>query len=132
MTSSVAASAASSACASAISGISERRRKAFERRRENGVGFGGAAGRLIELGEREGGEKFVNARPMMLRGIDSGRVSLYGGLWIVRIEFEQEVAAEAVQKAFCVALPAFLGRRQTFVDRGQRALRCRPPDLQAL
>ena len=28
-----------------------RRRKAFERRREDGVGFGGAGGRLVEFGE---------------------------------------------------------------------------------
>ena len=41
-----------------------RRREAFERRREDGVGFDGAVGRLIELGEREGGEQFVScARP---------------------------------------------------------------------
>ena len=30
-----------------------RRRKAFERRREDGVGFDGAAGRLVEFGERK-------------------------------------------------------------------------------
>ena len=30
-----------------------RRRETFKRGRENGVGFGGAAGRLIELGERK-------------------------------------------------------------------------------
>ena len=29
-----------------------RRPKAFERRSENGVGLGGAAGRLVQLGER--------------------------------------------------------------------------------
>ena len=30
-----------------------RRRKAFEGGREDGVGFGGATGRLVELGERK-------------------------------------------------------------------------------
>jgi len=30
-----------------------RRRKAFKRRREDRVSFGGAGGRLVELGERE-------------------------------------------------------------------------------
>jgi hypothetical protein len=29
-----------------------RRRKAFERRREDGMGLGGAGGPLVELGER--------------------------------------------------------------------------------
>jgi hypothetical protein len=32
-----------------------RRRKAFERRGEDGVGFGGSGGRLVELGERKRG-----------------------------------------------------------------------------
>ena len=43
-----------------------RRRKAFERGRENGVGVGGAAGRLIELGQRERRAQFVAARALLL------------------------------------------------------------------
>ena len=38
-----------------------RRREAFERRCEDRVGFGGACGRLIDLGEREGRKQFVAA-----------------------------------------------------------------------
>ena len=58
----------------------------------------------------------------MLRDLDSGLVSRCSGLWIVGIEFEQEVAAEAMQEGVRVVLPALLGRRQTFVDRRQRTL----------
>ena len=39
-----------------------RRRKAFERRRKDGVGVGGAAGRLVELGERKRSAQFEAAR----------------------------------------------------------------------
>ena len=38
------------------------RRKAFERGREDGVGIGGAAGRLIELRQRERRAQFETAR----------------------------------------------------------------------
>jgi hypothetical protein len=40
------------------------RLKAFEHRREHGVGFGGAASRLIKLREREGGAEFEAARAL--------------------------------------------------------------------
>ena len=43
-----------------------RRRKAFERGREDGVGFGGAAGRLIELGERKRRAQTEAARSLLL------------------------------------------------------------------
>ena len=84
--------------------------------------FDGAARRLVELGEREGGEQSVSARALMLRDLDSGLVSRCSGLWIVGIEFEQEVATEAMQEGFGVVLPTLLGCRQTFVDRRLRTL----------
>ena len=39
-----------------------RRRKAFERGREDGVGVGGAGGRLVEFGQRQRGAQFEAAR----------------------------------------------------------------------
>ena len=40
-----------------------RRRETIERRREDGVGFGGAGGRLIEFGEGERGAQFEAPGP---------------------------------------------------------------------
>ena len=49
-----------------------RRRKAFERGREHGVGLDWAAGRLIELGERERGAEVEAARALLLSDFDGG------------------------------------------------------------
>ena len=43
-----------------------RRRKAFERGREDGVGIGGAGGRLVELGERKRRAQVEAARALLL------------------------------------------------------------------
>ena len=43
-----------------------RRREAFERRREDGVRFGGAAGRLVELRERQRRAQTPTARALLL------------------------------------------------------------------
>ena len=52
------------------------RREAFERGREDGVGFGGAGGRLIELGERERREQMRTARALLARYRDGGLEAL--------------------------------------------------------
>ena len=67
-----------------------RRRKAFERGREDGMGFGGAAGRLIELGERKRRAQFEAARALLLRDRDGGQESFFrrrgvGGVALSRI-----------------------------------------------
>ena len=49
-----------------------RRRKAFERGRENGVGVGGAAGRLIELRQRQRRAQLEAPRLLLLRDRDGG------------------------------------------------------------
>ena len=51
----------------------QRRREALERRREDRVGFGGAAGRLVEFGERERRAQFEAARPLLFRDGDRGQ-----------------------------------------------------------
>ena len=53
-----------------------RRRKAFERGREDGVGVGGAGGRLVELGERKRRAQFEAARSLLLRDGDGGLEAL--------------------------------------------------------
>ena len=56
-----------------------RRRKAFERGREDGVGFGGSRTRLIELGERQRRAQFKTASALLLCDGDGGQESFFGG-----------------------------------------------------
>ncbi len=74
-----------------------RRRKALERRREGGVGFGGAAGRVVEVGERQRGAQFETARPLLLCDADGGLEGFFRGRGAVRILVKQELAARAME-----------------------------------
>ena len=56
-----------------------RRRKAFERGRENGVGVDGARSRLVELGERQRGAQFKTARGLLLCDGDRGQEGVFSG-----------------------------------------------------
>ena len=59
-----------------------RRRKAFERAAENGLGFGVAPGRAVELGERESGAQFEGAGFLVLRDGDGGEQGVFGGIGV--------------------------------------------------
>jgi hypothetical protein len=76
------------------------RRKAFERRREDGVGVGRATGRLVELGEGKGRAQFETARPLTLSNGDGGPQGFFGGRGIRGIALQQHVAADAKQFRF--------------------------------
>ena len=76
-----------------------RRRKAFERRREDGVGFGGAGGRLVEFRERERSAQFEAARALLFRDCDGGLVGVFGGRRVGGIALQQHVAARPMQSA---------------------------------
>ena len=56
-----------------------RRRKAFERGREDGVGVGGAGGRLIEFRQRQRRAQFKTARALLLRDGDGGQEGVFRG-----------------------------------------------------
>ena len=71
-TSSVSASAANRGLRLFNLGEFRRRRKTFERGREDGVGVGGAAGRLIEIGKRQRRAQFEALGLLLLRDGDSG------------------------------------------------------------
>ena len=62
-----------------------RRRKAFERGREHGVGVGGASGRLIKLRQREPGAQPERTRFLPLRDSYGGEECFFGGRCIRRI-----------------------------------------------
>jgi hypothetical protein len=54
-----------------------RWREPFDCRRENRVGFGGTAGRLIEPGERQHRAQFEAARALLLRDGDGGQEGFF-------------------------------------------------------
>ena len=71
----------------------QRRREALERRREDRVGFGGAAGRLVEFGERERRAQFEAARPLLFRDSDRDRERFLGSRRIGGIALHQHFTA---------------------------------------
>ena len=93
-----------------------RRRKAFERRREDGVGFGRAGGRLVELGERKRGAQFEAARALLLRDRDGGQESFFRRRGVGGVAFEQDFAARPMQFRFECAIAMRVACRQRFVE----------------
>ena len=96
-----------------------RRRKAFERGREDGVGFGQAAGRVIELSERKHRAQPEAARLLLLCDFDGTQERFFGGCRIRRIALEQQFAARSVQFRVECAMPGPFGRRQRFAEDGE-------------
>ena len=93
-----------------------RRRKAFERGREDGVGVGGAAGRLVELGERKRRAQFEAARALLFRDGDGGQEGFFGGRGVGGVALKQDFAARPMQFRFERAIAGAVGRRQRFVE----------------
>jgi hypothetical protein len=93
-----------------------RWRKAFERRREDGVRVHRAAGRLVELGERQRRAQFEAARPLVFRDGDGAPEGFLSGRGIGGLALQQHFAADAVQFRFERAMAGPFGRRQRFVE----------------
>ena len=106
-----------------------RRRNAFQRGRENGVGFGGAAGRLIEVGERERRAQFETAGALLLRDGDGGQEGVFRGRRIGGVALEEDFAARPMQFRFERAIAQAVGRRQRFVEDRDGAVRIARPGL---
>ena len=102
-----------------------RRRKAFERGREHGMGVGGAIGRLIELRQRERRAQLVAPRLLLLRNGDGGEERFLGRRRVRRIALEQDFAADAMGFRCKPALSVALGLGHGVVD-GERARRRSP------
>ena len=75
-----------------------RRRKAFERGREDGVGVRGAAGRLVELGERVRRAQSPSARALFFCYGEGGLEGFLGWGGICGIALEQDFAAHEIQR----------------------------------
>ena len=106
-----------------------RRRKAFEGGREDGVGVGGAGGRLVELGERQRRAQFEAARALLLRDSDGGQESVFRRRGIGGVALEQEFTARPMQFRFERAIASAVGRRQGFVEDGDGAVGIARPGL---
>ena len=85
------------------------------------MSFEGAVGRLIQFGEREGGEKLVSAGALLRRKHDRCPIGVFRWRQVVGIALQQKVAAKAVEEGFVVGLPAVLRDRQARVNLRQRA-----------
>ena len=86
------------------------------------MGVGGAAGRLVELGERERRAQSEAARSLTLSDGDGGLECFLGGRRVRLVPLQQRFAADAVQFRFESAVSGTLARRQRFVDYGHRAV----------
>jgi hypothetical protein len=73
-----------------------RRRKAFECRSEDGLGLGGAVGRLIELGKGERGAQLKAARALLACDGDGALEGFFGGESVGRVAPEKDLAADAM------------------------------------
>ena len=101
--------------------------KSLPARREDGVGVGGAAGRLAELGQRQRGAQFEAARGSPLCDRDGGQEGLFRGRGVGGAAIEQNFAARPMQFRFERAKAQAVARRQRFVDDRDGAQRDRPP-----
>ena len=106
-----------------------RRRKAFERGREDGVGVGGAAGRLVELGERQRRAQFEAARALLLRDGDGGQEGFFRGRGVGGVALEQDFAARPMQFRFERAIAGAVGTSPALRRGSQWRGRDRPPGL---
>ena len=68
------------------------------------MGVGEAAGRLVELGERQSGAQFEAARALLLRDRDGGQEGFFRGRGVGGIALEQDFAARAMQFRFECAI----------------------------
>ena len=64
------------------------------------MGVGGAAGRLVELGERQRRAQFEAARALLLRDGDGGQEGFFRGRGVGGVALEQDFAARPMQFRF--------------------------------
>ena len=100
----------------------QRRRKAFERGREDSVCFDETAGRLIELGERKRRKQLEGSGALLFRDSEGGFESVFGLRRVGGITLQQDIAAQSMQVRIVKPIPTFLTHHQSFVDQRQCSL----------
>ena len=90
--------------------------KSLRARSKHGARVGGAAGRLIELGEGERGAEFEAARTLLLCDGKGGLECFLREGGIGGVALEQDFAARAMQIGFERAIVRALGSRQRFIE----------------
>ena len=80
------------------------------------MGFDGAAGRLIELGQRQRRAQFEAARALLLRDGDGGQEGFFRRRGVGGIALQQHFAARPMQFRFERAIAHAVARRQRFVE----------------
>ena len=100
-----------------------RRREALERGGEDGVGIGGAAGRLVELRQCERRLQAEATRALLLCDGDGGEECFLGRPRVCRISLEQDVAANAVEESVGPAFARLDSERERCVDPARGAFR---------
>ena len=99
-----------------------RRRKAFERGREGGVGVDGAAGRSIESGERERGAQLEALGLLLLRDGDGGEEGFLGWRGIRGIAPQKDLPADAMSLRFEGSLSGAFDFGERSIDRSDRGI----------
>ena len=80
------------------------------------MGFGEAACRLIEPGEREGRAQFEAARALLPRDGDGGQEGFFRRRGVGRVALQQRFASRPMQLCFKCATTGVVARRQRFVE----------------
>ena len=105
-----------SASASAISGISRRRREALKRGGEDGLGLGEASARIEDFGKRQRREQSKASCALLLSNVASSAERLLRLRRIGRIASEQDFATYLVRWGIVATCLAALSDRDRRVD----------------
>ena len=96
-----------------------RRRKAFERGREDSVCFDETVGRLIEFGQRKRRKQLESPRALLFCDGKGGFESFFGLRRVGGSTLQQYIAAQSMQAGIVKPIPTFLTHHQSFVDQRQ-------------
>jgi len=90
---------------------------------EDGVSVGSAAGRLIQLRQRERRAQLETPRLLLLRNSDGGEECFLRRRRVRRIALQQDLAADAVQECVAEMFSGLVRQSQCFIDPSQGSLR---------
>ena len=91
------------------------------------MGFGGARGRLVELGERKRRAQFEAACALLFRDGDGGQEGFFRRPGVGGVALQQGFAARPMQFRFERAIARAFYRRQRFIEDGDSAARIAGP-----